>query len=64
MSLICIYYELLALVRDKDVRLEEHAREMIVSELRVVELDRFSYPERGITTSGKSVVGDQPPPQW
>ena len=31
---LSVYYELLALVRDKDVRLEEYAREMIVSELK------------------------------
>jgi bacterioferritin len=29
-----IYHQLLALVRDKDVRLEEYAREMIVAELK------------------------------
>jgi bacterioferritin len=31
---LSVYYELLALVRDKDVRLEEYAREMIVAELK------------------------------
>ncbi len=31
---LSVYYELLALVRDKDVRLEDYAREMIVAELK------------------------------
>jgi bacterioferritin len=31
---LSVYYELLDLVRDKDVRLEDYAREMIVTELR------------------------------
>jgi len=31
---LSVYYDLLALVRDKDVRLEEYAREMIAAELK------------------------------
>jgi bacterioferritin len=31
---LSVYHELLALARDKDVRLEEYAREMIVAELK------------------------------